>query len=125
LEKYPTPRLADFEESSVTPVPAISVRCFQNVSVRASGRYVLYWMIATRRLTSNFALDRAPEHYRAFGKPLHRAKTLREKLHPQIRTWRFGYSVMRTLLVCRSRLATVRVTIRVFGPFSQFRCSAL
>ena len=35
-----------------------------------AGQYVLYWMIANRRLRYNFALDRAMEHCRALGKPL-------------------------------------------------------
>jgi deoxyribodipyrimidine photo-lyase len=38
--------------------------------VRAVGDYVLYWMIASRRLRYNFALDRAVEHCRELGKPL-------------------------------------------------------
>jgi hypothetical protein len=50
-------------------VPAIRIRDCNDAPVRAS-RYVLYWMIATRRLTFNFALDRALEHCREFGKPL-------------------------------------------------------
>ena len=38
--------------------------------MRTAGRYVLYWMIAARRLHYNFALDRSLEHCREFGKPL-------------------------------------------------------
>jgi len=38
--------------------------------VRADGRYVLYWMIASRRLAYNFALDRALACARALRKPL-------------------------------------------------------
>ena len=34
------------------------------------GRYVLYWMIAQRRLRHNYALDRALERAQALGKPL-------------------------------------------------------
>jgi deoxyribodipyrimidine photo-lyase len=34
------------------------------------GKYVLYWMTATRRLSWNFALDRAIAHARELGKPL-------------------------------------------------------
>jgi deoxyribodipyrimidine photo-lyase len=37
---------------------------------RPAGDYVLYWMIAARRTTWNFALDRALEHARAFRRPL-------------------------------------------------------
>ena len=35
-----------------------------------SGDYVLYWMIAARRTSWNFALDRAREHADALGKPI-------------------------------------------------------
>jgi deoxyribodipyrimidine photo-lyase len=44
-------------------VPAVRIRDCNDAPVRAS-RYVLYWMIATRRLTFNFALDRALEALR-------------------------------------------------------------
>jgi len=39
-------------------------------SVAARGHYVLYWMIAQRRLRYNFALDRAIEHARDLNLPL-------------------------------------------------------
>jgi deoxyribodipyrimidine photo-lyase len=39
-------------------------------AVRASGDYVLYWMIAARRTTYNFALDRARRLAAELGKPL-------------------------------------------------------
>ena len=51
-------------------VPAIRIRDANNEPVRADGRYVLYWMIAARRLRYNFALDRALEQCRALRKPL-------------------------------------------------------
>ncbi|RPH54549.1 deoxyribodipyrimidine photolyase, partial [bacterium] len=38
--------------------------------VRSDGRYVLYWMIACRRLSWNFALERALERARNLRKPL-------------------------------------------------------
>jgi deoxyribodipyrimidine photo-lyase len=38
--------------------------------VRISGDYVLYWMIAARRTTSNFGLQRAVEHAVALRKPV-------------------------------------------------------
>lgn len=50
-------------------VPVLRLRNCNEAPVRAS-RYVLYWMIATRRLAFNFALDRALEHCRELGKPL-------------------------------------------------------
>ena len=51
-------------------VPAIRIRQCNNAPIRPAGKYILYWMIATRRLTHNFALDRALEHSRALNKPL-------------------------------------------------------
>lgn len=51
-------------------VPAVRIRDCNDAALRASGRYVLYWMIANRRLAFNFALDRALEHCRELGKPL-------------------------------------------------------
>jgi deoxyribodipyrimidine photo-lyase len=52
-----------------TQVPAIRIHDCNDAPFRGS-RYVLYWMIATRRLTFNFALDRALEHCRDLRKPL-------------------------------------------------------
>jgi deoxyribodipyrimidine photo-lyase len=52
------------------PVPAIRVHQVNSAPIRTSGSFVLYWMIAARRLTDNFALDRALEHCRALKKPL-------------------------------------------------------
>jgi deoxyribodipyrimidine photo-lyase len=57
----------------VTPValvPLIRVRDCNDAPVRAGGNYILYWMIASRRLVYNFALDRALEHSRELRKPL-------------------------------------------------------
>ena len=51
-------------------VPEIRIRKANRAAVRESGEYVLYWMIASRRLRYNFALDRALEHCRVLGKPL-------------------------------------------------------
>jgi len=51
-------------------VPSIRIRDANSEAVRAGGRYVLYWIIASRRLRYNFALDRALEHCRALQKPL-------------------------------------------------------
>lgn len=51
-------------------VPDIRLRHCNDEPVRGSGQYVLYWMIATRRLAFNFSLDYALERCREFGKPL-------------------------------------------------------
>jgi len=54
----------------VKSVPAIRIRDANHAPVRASGQYILYWMIASRRLTHNFALDRALEYSRELQRPL-------------------------------------------------------
>lgn len=51
-------------------VPDTRIKGCNRAPVRASGGYVLYWMIANRRLTYNFALDRALECCRELHKPL-------------------------------------------------------
>jgi deoxyribodipyrimidine photo-lyase len=51
-------------------VPKIRVRQCNSAPVCADGRFVLYWMIAFRRATWNFALDRAVEWAERLGKPL-------------------------------------------------------
>jgi deoxyribodipyrimidine photo-lyase len=51
-------------------VPAIRIRACNQAPLRRSSDYVLYWMIANRRLAWNFSIDRALEHCRQFGKPL-------------------------------------------------------
>jgi len=43
----------------VGEVPKIRIRKVNEATVRKNGEYVLYWMIASRRLHFNFALDRA------------------------------------------------------------------
>jgi len=54
----------------VGEVPKIRIQNVNEAPVRANGEYVLYWMIASRRLHFNFALDRAMEHCVALKKPL-------------------------------------------------------
>jgi deoxyribodipyrimidine photo-lyase len=58
------------EESFVSAVPSIRVKNANSRPINPRGEYVLYWMIANRRLQYNFALDRALEHCAALGKPL-------------------------------------------------------
>ena len=55
---------------SLISVPEIRVRQCNSTAVRQDGRFVLYWMIAFRRATWNFALDRAVEWAGSLGKPL-------------------------------------------------------
>ena len=54
----------------MSQVPEIRIRPHNDGPLRPAGKYVLYWMIASRRLRYNFALDRALEHCRALSKPL-------------------------------------------------------
>jgi deoxyribodipyrimidine photo-lyase len=51
-------------------VPQIRIRKTNEKPVQPDGKYVLYWMIANRRLTYNFSLDRALEHCESLRKPL-------------------------------------------------------
>jgi deoxyribodipyrimidine photo-lyase len=72
----------------VSTVPPLRVRDANSAATRGDGAYVLYWMIASRRLVFNFALDRALEHCRQLRKPLVILEALRcdypwasERLH--------------------------------------------
>jgi deoxyribodipyrimidine photo-lyase len=51
-------------------VPALRVTTLVERPVDPTGRFVVYWMTATRRTSWNFSLDRALEHARALRKPL-------------------------------------------------------
>ena len=51
-------------------IPDLRVRTLGSEPLREDGDFVLYWMIAFRRLGWNFALERAAEHARELGKPL-------------------------------------------------------
>ena len=51
-------------------VPSIRIRLVNTAPVRPDGGYVLYWMVAARRLRYNHALQRAVEQARALGRPL-------------------------------------------------------
>lgn len=54
----------------MTSVPEIRIRSCNSAPVRAKGAFVLYWMIAFRRTSWNFALDRAVEWAERLRKPL-------------------------------------------------------
>lgn len=51
-------------------VPASRIRICNSAPVRSEGEFVLYWMIAFRRLSSNFSLQRAVELAVELRKPL-------------------------------------------------------
>lgn len=48
----------------------LRIRAVNDAPVRADGTFVLYWMIATRRASWNFALDRAVDWAQSLGQPL-------------------------------------------------------
>jgi deoxyribodipyrimidine photo-lyase len=52
------------------PVPAVRIRALNDRQLDSGRGYVLYWMTAFRRLTANFALQRAVELARDTGRPL-------------------------------------------------------
>lgn len=51
-------------------VPEIRVRAANGLTIRTDGEFVLYWMIANRRATWNFGLQRAVEWATKLNKPL-------------------------------------------------------
>lgn len=61
---------AAWEGRGVTGVPEIRIRIANRGQVRGDGEFVLYWMIASRRLGWSFALDRAASWARRLGRPL-------------------------------------------------------
>ncbi len=52
------------------PVSKARIRDLNGQPLRGSGKYVLYWMISTRRTRSNYALDRAIELAIELDRPL-------------------------------------------------------
>jgi deoxyribodipyrimidine photo-lyase len=59
--RYPPP---------VSTIPDLRLRPLSDAPIRPDGDYILYWMIAFRRLGWNFALERAAEAARELGRPL-------------------------------------------------------
>jgi len=68
-------------------VPSIRIQACNRADINGVGDYVLYWMIAARRITSNFALDRAIEWSLRLHKPLLIFEALR---------WEFPWETERT-----------------------------
>ena len=61
----------------MTQTPAVRIRDLNNHPIRHDGQFVVYWMTAYRRLSSNFALQRAAELARMHHKPLLIVEALR------------------------------------------------
>src|ERR1700693_2831705 len=61
--------VSEFASSSKL-VPSIRICTCNAATLRGSSSYVLYWIIADRRLSYNFAPDRALEYCRELRKPL-------------------------------------------------------
>ena len=57
-------------------VPSVRVALANKAALNPKGDFVLYWMTASRRMTWNYALERAIEHAVELGKPLLLAETL-------------------------------------------------
>ena len=51
-------------------IPKVRLRRANTGLEEPRGDYVLYWMIAARRLTSSYALDHSLDRARELGKPL-------------------------------------------------------
>ena len=62
--------MLQLSEGSSAGAPAARVRAVNGKPVRADAAFVLYWMIAARRSTFNFALDRAAAWANELGRPL-------------------------------------------------------
>ena len=57
-------------EPTLPPVPADRITCLNRHAPREDGQYILYWMTAYRRVTSNYALQHAAEWADRLKKPL-------------------------------------------------------
>ena len=50
--------------------PLDRLRSLNEKPINPEGAYVLYWMVANRRLAYNYSLDRAIDHAMRLNKPL-------------------------------------------------------
>lgn len=64
------PSAVKADGSAMSDVPEERIRSLNDHSVSNEGDYILYWMISSRRASSNFGLQRAIERSRELGKPL-------------------------------------------------------
>jgi deoxyribodipyrimidine photo-lyase len=70
-------RMAYSGSRSPSVVPSVRLRVRNDEPVRPERDFVLYWMVAARRTTANFGLQRAAELARETGKPLFVLEALR------------------------------------------------
>ena len=56
--------------TAINPVPAIRVSALNQGKVNEQGQYILYWMVAQRRVSWNFGLQRALEWGERLKKPV-------------------------------------------------------
>ena len=106
------------------PVPPSRICPLTDVAARAGGRYVLYWMIAHRRLRWNFALDRAVELANTYRTPLLILEPLRVGYtHASARFHRFVIDGMRDndAAVRATDLRPADVQVRDRQPYAQGR----
>jgi deoxyribodipyrimidine photo-lyase len=61
---------SEIKDTAMTSVPDIRARRCNALPARQDGEFILYWMIASRRATWNFAFDRAVEWAEKLHKPL-------------------------------------------------------
>ena len=66
---------------TLSNIPELRLETLNDRPVRRGGDFVLYWMIAYRRATWNFALQRAVEHAKDLNKPLVVLEALRVGYH--------------------------------------------
>ena len=60
-------------------VPPSRIRAANSKPVQGDGGWVVYWMIAARRVRFNFGLERAAEWARHLGRPLLILEALRSE----------------------------------------------
>ncbi len=58
------------KQNQVVGVPEIRIRKLNEQPTRSDGDYVLYWMVANRRRSYNYSLQRAVEWAEGLGKPI-------------------------------------------------------
>jgi len=94
------------------PVDPNRLTAVNDAPVRADGEYVLYWMIAQRRVRHNLSLDHALDQARALGKPLLVLEALR--CGHRWASARIHHFVLRGMADNLARCAEAGVTYRAY-----------